>query len=107
MAHVQGSEKTKFLSFYIAVGEYRPEAHQPIWFSKPKMLCDTHGVGVGPGSLVWLAMYASLTERDGKRIFWYPDRKHFLPGRYITDEMLADLTVPTGGRYDSSRQTVN
>ena len=39
-------------------------------------------------------MYSSLTDRDGKRIFWYTDRKIFALGRYITDEMLAGLTVP-------------
>jgi len=76
----------------VAVGQYRTGAQQPIWFSQPKQLCDTHGVG--PAGLVWLANYTSLTERDGKRIFWYPDRKHFLLGRYITDEMLADVAVP-------------
>jgi len=79
---------------YVSVGEYRPGGHQPIWFSQPKLLCDTHGVGVGPESLVWLAMYASLTERSHQRVFWYPDRKHFLLGRYITDKMLGDMSVP-------------
>jgi hypothetical protein len=39
-------------------------------------------------------MYASLTDRDGQRIFWYVDRKMFALGRHITDEMLAGLTVP-------------
>lgn len=85
---------------FICVGEYRPNAHQPIWFSKPKLLFDTHGVMLGPGNddgeggRIWLAMYSCLTQRNGKRIFWYPDRKHFLLGRYITDEILAPLTVP-------------
>ena len=76
----------------IAVGCYRPDARQPVWFSRPKVLCDTHGVGVGPGCLVWLANYGSLTERDGKRIFWYPDRKHFLLGKEIPDTVLADMS---------------
>ena len=58
------------------------------------VVADTHGVGVGPQSLVWLAMYASLTEHKGKRIFWYPDRKHFLLGKVISDELLADMRVP-------------
>jgi hypothetical protein len=79
---------------FLAVGEFRPGAHQPVWFSQPQFLCDTQGVGVGPESLIWLAMYSSLTERDGQRIFWYPDRKHFLLGRFLSDEWLADLTVP-------------
>jgi hypothetical protein len=39
----------------VAVGEYRPEVEQPIWFGAPRLLGDTHGVGVGPGDLVWLA----------------------------------------------------
>jgi hypothetical protein len=78
---------------FMSLGEYRPQSHQPIWFSKPIQLADTHGVGVGPGSLVWLAMYASLTEHNGKRVFWYPDRKHFLLGKYITDEMLSQMQV--------------
>jgi hypothetical protein len=79
---------------FVAVGEYRASAHQPIWFSQPKAVCDTQGVGVGPQSLIWLAMYSSLTENDGHRIFWYPDRKHFLLGREIRDEWLSDMSVP-------------
>jgi hypothetical protein len=79
---------------FLAVGGFRPKAHQPLWFSKPKPFCDTEGVGVGHDSLFWLAMYASLTDRNGHRIFWYPDRKHFLLGRCVSDEFLADMKVP-------------
>ncbi len=79
---------------FLAVGEFRSNAHQPVWFSEPKLFCDTKGVGVGHDALFWLAMYASLTERGGRRIFWYPDRKHFLLGRYISDEMLSSMNVP-------------
>ena len=39
-------------------------------------------------------MGASLTELNGERIFWYSDRKVFGLGRYITDEMLAEMPVP-------------
>lgn len=81
---------------FLAVGEFRPSAYQPVWFSEPRLLCDTQGVGVGPESRIWLAMYASLTEHNGHRIFWYPDRKHFLLGRYLSDELLAGMTVPPG-----------
>jgi hypothetical protein len=38
-------------------------------------------------------MYISLTEK-GKRTLWYPDRKHFLLGKYITNKMLKKMTVP-------------
>jgi len=80
---------------FLAVGEYRSGAHQPVWFSEPLFFCDTQSVGVFPEYRKWLSMYASLTDRDGERIFWYTDRKIFALGRYITDEMLADLTVPS------------
>jgi len=79
---------------FISVGEYRPEALQSVWFSEPKLLFDTQGVGVGPESLIWLAMYSSLTERQSVRILWYPDRKHFLLGRRISNETLSEMTVP-------------
>ncbi len=81
---------------FFVVGEYRPGAHQPVWFSQPKMIFDTQSVGIFPHYFKWLSMYASLTEHQGKRIFWYTDRKIFVLGRYITDEMLTDMTVPTG-----------
>ena len=79
---------------FMAVGEFRPDASQPIWFSEPELVCDTLGVGVGPQSLMWLAMYATMTERDGSRTLWYPDRKHFMLGRHITDEMVDGLYAP-------------
>ena len=79
---------------FFALGEYREGAHQPIWFSEPYFFCDTNKVGVFPHYKKWLSMYASLTDRDGQRIFWYVDRKMFALGRHITDEMLAGLTVP-------------
>ena len=79
---------------FISVGEFRPNAHQPIWFSEPKFLSDTQRVTVGVTSLTWMAMYASLTERNGERVFWYADRKQFVVGKRIADEMLADMKVP-------------
>ena len=79
----------------MAVGEYRDGAHQPIWFSKPTLLFDTENIGVYPFYMKWLSMYASVTEQGGKRILWYADRKIFGLGRYIDDEMLAPLLVPS------------
>ena len=75
----------------MTVGEFRPGAHQPIWFSEPRLLCDTENVTAGVTALTWLAMYSSLTERGGRRIFWYADRKQFVLGKYISDEMLAGM----------------
>jgi hypothetical protein len=41
-----------------------------------------------------IATYTSLTEWRGRRTLWYPDRKHFLLGKYLTDALHADMKVP-------------
>jgi len=80
---------------YAALGEFREAAKQPIWFSGPKFLMDNAGVALGyEDGRADLAMYASLTNRSGRRILWYPERKFFLLGRNITDQWLAGLEVP-------------
>jgi len=73
---------------YIAVGTFKADAHQPIWFDAPKKLLDTGGVPIGPKGTAEVATYTSLTEWHGKRTLWYPDRKYFLLGKTITDQML-------------------
>jgi hypothetical protein len=85
---------------FLAVGRYRPGAHQPLWFGEPRLLFDTDGVALGPGNgtveggRTWLALYGSLTEVGSERILWYPDRKHFLLGRLLSDELLSDREAP-------------
>ena len=79
---------------WIAVGAFRPGARQPLWFSEPQLLMDTQRVKAGVTALTWLTMYASLTEVEGERVSWYADRKQFVLGRRITDDMLADMAVP-------------
>ena len=81
-------------SLFLAVGKFEPKAHQPIWFSRPKRLADSDGVAAGVQYRTEMGTYGSLTEQGGKRILWYPDRKHFLLGKQITSEWLADLEVP-------------
>jgi len=79
----------------VALGQYRPEADQPVWFSEPKLLMDNDGVRIGYGrGRADLAMYASFTTRRGNRVLWYPERKFFLLGKRITEDFLADLSVP-------------
>jgi hypothetical protein len=52
---------------------------------------DNQGVRIGFGKgRADLAMYASLTIRNGRRILWYPDRKFFLLGKIISDELLQE-----------------
>ena len=91
---------------YISLGEFRDDAWQPVWFSRPKLLCESGCVPIGPAQngenmkagpfRVEVATYTSLTECDGERVLWYPDRKHFLLGRFITDNWLQELKVSRG-----------
>lgn len=81
---------------FIALGEYRPDAEQPIWFSDSKQLMDSDGLWVDGKTdfpLGNVAVYTSFTTRNGVNVLWYPDRKYFLLGKTITDEFLGDLSV--------------
>lgn len=80
---------------YIALGEFRPGAEQPIWFSRSKQLMDNDGVRLGPKQRLECGVYPSFTTRGGNNVLWHPDRKFFLVGKRITPEFLADLVVPS------------
>jgi len=82
---------------FLAVGAFQPDARQPIWWSGPKTFIDNDGVAVGAPSMPRLdaAAYPSLTEADGQRVLWYPDRKHFLLGKIVPDARLADMAIRT------------
>jgi hypothetical protein len=86
---------------FYSVGEYRPKARQPVWFSDPRVFCDAEKVAVGPGNgtleggRTWLSFYGSVSFAGGRQILWYPDRKHFLLGRNITPALLEGMTVPS------------
>ncbi|HSW46966.1 MAG TPA: alpha-L-fucosidase [Phycisphaerae bacterium] len=86
---------------FIALGEFRPNADQPIWFSESRQLMDNDGVGPdgtkpGAGRRVNtnIGVYSSFTTTGGNNVLWHPDRKCFLLGKKITDDFLADLVVP-------------
>ncbi|MFO7611379.1 MAG: sialidase family protein [Clostridia bacterium] len=76
---------------YISIGEYREGAAQPIWFGSPYRLFDTDGIAVGPKQTSEIATYTSYLEWKGKRILWYPDRKFYLLGKYMTDGLLEKI----------------
>ena len=87
---------------YVSLGEFRPEADQPVWFSPAKLLMATNGIGVdgmkrgiGEPDSGSLSLYSSFTNRNGNDVLWYPDSKFFLLGKRITPELVADLSVPT------------
>ena len=79
---------------FIALGEFRPDAHQPIWFSASKQLMDNDGKGIGPLKRTDIGVYPSVTRRKGQFVLWHPDRKFFLLGKIITEEWLKDLSAP-------------
>lgn len=79
---------------FIALGEFRPDADQPIWFSESKVFMDNDGFGIGPLKRIDIGVYPSATRRNGNFVLWHPDRKFFLLGKRITEEWLADLTAP-------------
>jgi hypothetical protein len=84
---------------YCSVGAFRPEADQPVWFGQPQVLMDTDGVAVDGITAEdddknrELPMYASVTTHGGEAVLWYPDRKCFLLGRRLADD-LADAPEP-------------
>lgn len=73
-------------------GEFRPDAHQPVWFSSPVEFMNNGGVAL---ERMDLSLYADLTIEDGEPVLWYPDRKFFLLGRRIPRALLAGMTVPS------------
>ena len=79
---------------FIALGEFRPDADQPVWFSASKKLMDNEGQGIGPLKRTDIGVYPSTTRRNGEFVLWHPDRKFFLVGKRITADWLADLSVP-------------
>lgn len=86
---------------YISVGEFKPNGNQPIWFSQPKLFATTDNVSIDgvkhpddEPKNVSLSMYSSFTNQNGSDVFWYPDRKCFLLGKKITNDLLMDLKIP-------------
>ncbi len=76
---------------FITIGREIPgHPDQPIRFGRPKLLASTDWVALPGTRQTQPASYTSLVEYDGRRILFYPDRKHFLLGRYLSDEWLAE-----------------
>jgi hypothetical protein len=83
---------------YIALGEYRPGAEQPIWFSRSKEFMDNDGYfvdGKKSDKANNLGVYTSFTTRNNENVLWHPDRKCILLGKKITQSFLNDLEVPS------------
>jgi hypothetical protein len=79
---------------YVARGEFREGAEQPIWFSGPHFLMDNDGVPLGYGSgRSDLAMYSSLTFVEDEPVLWYPDRKFFLLGKRLPMDWIMEMKI--------------
>jgi hypothetical protein len=84
------SKNNRYPAWFSIGREIPGERDHPLRFGPPKIFVSSDGVllpGTG-GSQV--ATYPSFVEAGDKRILFYPDRKHFLLGKYITDEWLKD-----------------
>lgn len=76
---------------YTSIGYFVKDAHQPIWFKEPYKLFDTDDIAIGPKKTSEIATYTSYIEWKGKKILWYPDRKYYLLGKYLSDELLDSM----------------
>lgn len=76
---------------WVTIGREIPgEKDQPIRFGKPKIVADTNWTGLPVSGRAQVCTYPSLVELDGERILFYPDRKHYLLGKRLTDEWLSE-----------------
>ena len=84
---------------YLAVGRECLECDgQPLVFRAPKLFLDTDpdwNLGVEHAAKVpQIATYTSYFEFEGRHYLWYPERKHFLLGKVLGEEMLDDSGLP-------------
>ncbi len=91
---------------FVRLGEFRPDAAQPIWFSDALQILDSDGVCIGPKQTCEIATYPSMTEIKGERILWYPDRKFFLLGKLLPDTLLAGLAVPQQAKHAARGENI-
>jgi hypothetical protein len=74
---------------WFTLGEEIPgHPTHPIRFAQPRVLLANGGVPAGPIGRTEIATYCSFFEWEGTRYLWYPDRKHFLLGKMVTEELL-------------------
>jgi len=72
---------------WYTVGETVDHHAHPVEFEEPRILLDNDRVPFGPVDRTEVATYTSFFEHDGRAYFWYPDRKHFLLGKELTDTL--------------------
>ncbi len=76
---------------WLTVGREIPgEKDHPLIFGVPKIFASSDGVLIPGTGGSQVATYPSFVDDGNDRILFYPDRKHFLLGKRITDEWLKD-----------------
>ena len=70
---------------YCSLGTESLDSRQPISFSAPRVLLENGAIPAGPMGRTEIATYTSFFEFGGRAYFWYPDRKHFLLGKFIDE----------------------
>lgn len=74
---------------FCVVGREVPNAKgQPIKFSSPKIIADNDRIPISKKQLTEIGTYPSLFEYDGKVYFLFPDRKHYVLGKILSEELL-------------------
>jgi hypothetical protein len=72
---------------WYAIGHETDHPTHPLRFDGPWVLAVNDRVPFGPNDRTEVATYPSFFQHDGRAYFWYPDRKHFLLGKELTDEL--------------------
>ncbi len=76
---------------WLTIGREIPgEREHPLRFGPPKIFATSNGVLVPGTGGTQVAVYPSLIDDGEERILFYPDRKHYLLGKFISDEWLRD-----------------
>jgi hypothetical protein len=72
---------------YYAVGEFRADAEQPVWFGEPVEILNTQDIAVPPKMTAEIGTYPSITQFRGRTVLWYPDRKRYLLGKDLDEPL--------------------
>ena len=76
---------------WLTVGREIPgEREHPLRFGPPKVFASSNGVLLPYTGGTQVAVYPSLVDDGEERILFYPDRKHYLLGKLISDDWLRD-----------------
>jgi len=80
---------------YISIGrELVGQTEHPLIFTAPRLFADSQFISYGARPNVGIGPYGSLCEFRGQVYYWYPDRKHFLLGRILGEDLLDDAGLP-------------